>query len=112
MPPAPKKATAGPSKKGPRKPKAKSKVVESSASEDEPEVTVSKKEKHHSLQKASQDTDIEEIPNPKEVDPEEELGKLFIASQIHASHLPRSSKKKWPKIGRHLFMDFSSRALK
>jgi hypothetical protein len=83
--PAPKKVT-GSSKKGLKKPKAKSKVVESS--EDEPEVTVRKKEKHNSLQNASQDTDIEEIPNPKE-DPEEELGKLYIASQIHASHLPR-----------------------
>jgi hypothetical protein len=87
--PAPKKVT-GPSKKGPKKSKAKSKVVESS--EDEPDVTVtsSKKEKHNALQNASrQDTDIEEIPNPKE-DPEEELGKLFIASQNHASYLPRS----------------------
>jgi hypothetical protein len=100
MMPAPK------TKKGPKKPKAKSTVVESS--EDEPKV--SKKEKHNSLQNASRDTDIEEIPNPKE-DPEEELGKLSIPSKIHASHLPRL-KKKWPKIGRHLFMAFSSRALK
>ena len=53
MMPAPKEVTAGPSKIRRKKLKAKSTVVKSS--DDEPEVTVTKKDKHNSLQNADGD---------------------------------------------------------
>ena len=111
MMPAPKEVTAGPSKIRRKKLKAKSTVVKSS--DDEPEVTVTKKDKHNSLQNADGDTDIEEVPNPKE-NPEEELGELSIASQFmpvtYQDH--HMLKNEWQKIGRHPFTAFSSRAPK